>query len=97
MRLYHRQFQVILVMAILTVSLLLFGCNAPSRQPSLISIDLTADGKTTPVQVPPNSTVQDVLTRLKPAWGWAASSHSLYRAAQRGVVRDTYARIRRHE
>jgi hypothetical protein len=69
MRLYHRQFLVLLVMAILAVSLLLFGCNAPSRQPSLITINLTADGKTTTVQVPPNSTVQDVLTSAKLSLG----------------------------
>lgn len=65
MKLYHRQFLVLLVTVLLSISLLLSGCIAPSRQPSQITIDLTADGKTTSVQVLPNSTVQDVLSSAK--------------------------------
>jgi hypothetical protein len=61
MKLYHPKFLVFLVFVILAMILLLSGCNAPSRQPSQITIELTVDGKTTPVQVLPNSTVQDVL------------------------------------
>jgi hypothetical protein len=60
LRLYHRQFLVLLGL-ILTAGWLLAGCNAPSRQPSQISINLIADGKTTSIQALPNSTVQDVL------------------------------------
>lgn len=64
MKLYHRQFLVLLV-----ICLLLSGCNAPSRQPSQITINLTADGNTIPVSVPPNSTVQDVLNSTKISLG----------------------------
>jgi Tol biopolymer transport system component len=65
MKLYHRQFLALSIMVILSASLLFVSCNAPSRQPSQMTIDLTADGKTIPVQVLPNSTVQDVLTSAK--------------------------------
>lgn len=64
MRLYHRQFLVLLL-----IGLVLSGCNAPSRQPSQMTINLTADGKTTKLQVMPNSTVQDVLNSAKVSLG----------------------------
>jgi resuscitation-promoting factor RpfB len=69
MRLYHRQFLAFLVLGMITTGLLLSGCNAPSRQPSQITVNLIADGKTTPIQVLPNSTVQDVLSVEKISLG----------------------------
>lgn len=56
-------------MVILAASLALADCNAPSRQPSQITIELIADGKTTPIQVLPNSTVQEVLTSVNISLG----------------------------
>jgi len=56
-------------MVILAASLILSGCNAPSRQPSQLTIEFIADGRTTQMQVLPNSTVQDVLTSAKISLG----------------------------
>lgn len=69
MKLYHRQLMVFWLEVLLTANLLLVACNAPSRQPSQISVHLTADGKTSTVQALPNSTVQDVLTTSKISLG----------------------------
>ena len=64
MRLYHRLFPLLLVFCFLGSA-----CNAPSRQPSQITINLTTDGNITQVQVPANSTVQDVLNNANISLG----------------------------
>ncbi len=56
MRLYHRRFLIILLLGCF-----LAGCTAPKVTQALITVNITADGKTLPVQVAPGSTVQQAV------------------------------------